>query len=116
MSKRLNAVLRWMQANPPNKFSGQLLDPHISDVWEMQHSREEEAGHSLRGALFLRSSNTNHGGPNRKTANNPNEKRIIANHNSPTIFTQSCVIHIVDATCKAQRHVTRSTFSSELLT
>ena len=33
----------------------------------------------------------------------------------PPFFTQSCVTHIVDAICKAQRHVTRSTFSSELL-
>ena len=42
-------------------------------------------------------------------------KLLLCSHSSPTIFTQSCVIHIVDAICKAQRHVTRSTLSSELL-
>ena len=77
---------------------------------------EEEAGHSLRGALPLRSfSDTNHGVPNPKTANYFSGKQTIANHSSPIIFTQACVIHIVDAICKAQRHVTRPTFSSELL-
>ena len=78
--------------------------------------KEEEAGHSLRGALFLRSfSDTNHGVQNFKTANHSSDEQTITNHSSPTIFTQLCVIHIVDAICKAQRHVTRSTFSSELL-
>ena len=76
----------------------------------------EEAGHSLRGALFLRSfSDTNHGVSDPKAANYLRDEQITAKHSSPTIFTQSCVIHIVNAACKAQRHVTRSTFSSELL-
>ena len=78
--------------------------------------QEEEAGHSLRGALFLRSfSDINHGVPNSKTANYLSDEQPIANHGNSTIITQSCVVHIVDAICKAQRHVTRSTFSSELL-
>ena len=78
--------------------------------------KEEEAGHSLRGALFLRSvSDTNHGVQNFKTGNYLSDKQTTASHSSPTIFTQSYVIHIVGAICKAQRHVTRFTFSSELL-
>ena len=42
------------------------------------------------------------------------DEQTTANHGKSTIFTQSCVVHIVEAICKAQRHVTRSTFSSEL--
>ena len=52
---------------------------------------------------------------NPKTANYLSDEQTTANHSSPAIFTQSCVIDIVDAICKAQRHVTRSTFSSELI-
>ena len=50
-----------------------------------------------------------------KTANYLTDKQAIANNSNPSVFTQSCVIHIVDAICRAQRHVTRSAFSSELL-
>ena len=78
--------------------------------------KEVEAGHSLPGALFLHSfSDTNHGVPNPKMVSYFSGKQTTANHSSPTVFTQPCVIHIVDAICKAQRHVTRSSFSGELL-
>ena len=50
-----------------------------------------------------------------RAANYLSDEQTIANHGRSVIFTQSCVIHIVDAICKAQRHVIRSTFSSELL-
>ena len=115
--KRLNAVLRWMQANPKRLTFRPATGPsHLRCVGDAAFKKEEEAGHSLRGALFLRSfSDTNHGISSLKTANYLTDKQAIVNHSNPSIFTQSCVIHIVDAICKAQRHVTRSTFSSELL-
>ena len=115
--KRLNAVLRWTQANPTRLNLRPATGPsHLRCVGDAAFKKEEEAGHSLRGALSLRSfSDTNHGVPNLKTANNLSDKQTVANHSNPSIFTQSCVIHIADAICKAQRHVTRSTFSSELL-
>ena len=79
-------------------------------------SIQEEAGHSLRGALFLRGfSDINHDVPNPKTATYLSDVQTTAGHGKSSTFTQSCVVHIVDAICKAQRHVTRSTFSSELL-
>ena len=115
--KRLNAVLRWMQANPKRLTLRPATGPsHLRCVGDAAFKKEDEAGHSLRGALFLRSfSDITHGVPNSKAANYPSDKQTIANHGKPPIFTQSCVVHIVDALCKAQRHVSRSTFSSELL-
>ena len=115
--KRLNAVLRWMQANPKRLTFKPATGPsHLRCVGDAAFKKEEEAGHSLRGALFLRSfSDINHGVPNSKLANYLSDEQTTANHGKPTIFTQPCVVHIVDAICKAQRHVTRSTFSSELL-
>ena len=115
--KRLNAVLRWMQANPKRLTFRTATGPsHLRCVGGAAFKKEEEAGHSLRGAPFLRSfSDTNHGISSLKTANYLIDKQAVANHSNPSIFTQSCVIHLVDAICKAQRHVTRSTFSSELL-
>ena len=52
--------------------------------------REEEAGHSLRGALFFRSfGDTGHGVSNPEAANYLSGEQTLANHSSPTIFTQS---------------------------
>ena len=115
--KRLNAVLRRMQANPKRLTFKPATGPsHLRCVGDAAFKKEEEAGHSLRGALFLRSfSDINHGVPNSKAANYLSDEQTTANHGKPTIFTQSRVIHIVDAICKAQRHVTRSTTSSDLL-
>ena len=53
--------------------------------------------------------------PEPQAANFLSDEQTTANHSSPTVFTQSHVIHIVDAICKAQRHVTCFTFSSKLL-
>ena len=60
--KRLNAVLRWMQANPKRLSLRPATGPsHLRCVADA-FKKEIEAGHSLRGALFLRSfSDTNHG-------------------------------------------------------
>ena len=108
--KRLNAVLRRVQANPKRLTFRPATGPsHLRCVGDAAF-KKEEADNSLRGALFLRSfSGTNHGVPKLKTVIFPH-KRNIANHSSPTILPHSCVVHIVDAICKAQSHVTRSTY------
>ena len=114
--KRLNAVLRWMQANSKRLIFKPATGPsHLRCVGDAAF-KKEEAGHSLRGALFLRSfSDINHDVPNLKTATYLSDAQTTAEHGKSSTFTQSFVVHIVDAICKAQRHVTRSTFSSELL-
>ena len=98
--KRLNAVLRWIQANP-RKLVYQPLKghTHLRCVGDAAFKKEEEAGHSLRGALFLRCF----------------AETSSAAHGATFAFDSSCKVHVVDSICKSQRHVTRSTFSSELL-
>ena len=61
-ARRLNAVLRWMQANPKRLTFRPATGPsHLRCVGDAACKKEGEAGHSLRGALFLRSfSDTNH--------------------------------------------------------
>ena len=106
--KRLNAVLRWMQANPKRLTFCPAKGPStLRCVGDAAFKREEEAGHSLRGALFLRS----FGGITTR-AENQSVGGITTSHSE---FSNSSIVHIVDAVCKSQRHVTRSTFSSELL-
>ena len=56
VKRRLNAVLRWMQANPKRlTFTPAMGPSHLRCVGGAAFKKEEEAGHSLRGALFLRS-------------------------------------------------------------
>jgi hypothetical protein len=106
--KRLNAVLRWMQANPKRLTFCPAKGPStLRCVGDAAFKREEEAGHSLRGALFLRSF-----GGIATRAENQSVGGITTSHSE---FSNSSIVHIVDAVCKSQRHVTRSTFSSELL-
>ena len=115
--KRLNAVLRWMQANPKRLTFRPATGPsHLRCVGDAAFKKEEEAGHSLRGALFLRSfSDINPGVTESEASAHQNKNNSSVNPGRANVFTQSCVVHIIDAICKAQRHVTRSTFSSELL-
>ena len=115
--KRLNAVLRWMQANPYRLTFKPATGPsHLRCVGDAAFKKEAEAGHSLRGVLLLRSfSDINHDVPNSKTATYLSDEQTTTKHGKSNTFTQQYVVHIVDAICKAQRHVTRSTFSSELL-
>ena len=115
--KRLNAVLRWMQASPKRLIFKPATGPsHLICVGDAAFKKKEEAGDSLWGALFLCSfSDINHDVPDPKTATYLSDEQTTAEHGESNTFTQSCVVHIVDAICKAQRHVSRSTFSSELL-
>ena len=56
------------------------------------YKKETEDGYSLRGTLFLRGEG-----------------------NDQSSFPQNTAVHILDWACRSQRHVTRSTFSAELL-
>ena len=60
-----------MQANPKRLTFKPATGPsHLRCVGDAALKKEEEAGHSLPGALFLRSfSDTNHGISSVKTAN-----------------------------------------------
>ena len=79
---------------PVEPRSRDLSEPsHLRVISDAAYKREVEDGYSLRGALFLRSPG--------QTA-----QSFVAN-NAP--------VHILDWACRSQRHVTRSTFSAELL-
>ena len=106
--KRLNAVLRWMQANPKRlTFQSVKGTSHLRCVGDAAFKKEEEAGHSLRGALFLRCFSGISTGTDSRSSGGFTS--------ADSDYSKSTVVHIVDAICKSQRHVTRSTFSSELL-
>ena len=123
--KRLNAVLRWMQANPKRlTFRPAKGLSTLRCVGDAAFKREEEAGHSLRGALFLRSfggittkaEGQTAGGVTASSSGSQNNQNSTGGITTGCSgFAKSAVVHIVDAVCKSQRHVTRSTFSSELL-
>ena len=110
-------ILTWIQRNPKKllykrfnqRRGGPRADPtsvpeggpradlrnassHLRVISDAAYKKETEDGYSLRGALFLRGQG----------------------HDSSD-FTQASVIHILDWACRSQRHVTRSTFSAELL-
>ena len=131
--KRLNAVLRWMQSNPRRLcFPAVAGASHLRCVGDAAFKKEEDDGRSLRGALFLRtfeapSRHASGGGSSHAetAAQAPaSSGRFRAEATSDTRDTRAKAhaaygspgkIHILDAICKSQRHVTRSTFSSELL-
>ena len=74
--KSMNAPLRSMQANPKRLTFRPATGPsHLRCLGDAAFKKEEEAGHSLRGALFLRSfSDTNHGAPKFTTASYLSDK------------------------------------------
>jgi len=93
--RRLNKLLRWVQRHPTKlhykRFSSQPKgESHLRIISDAAFKKETNTGHCMRGALFLRSEGTDFGNKN-------------------------CVSHLLEWTCRAQRHVTRSTFAAELL-
>ena len=111
--RRLNKLLTWIQRNPrrlvyKSLASGlsdvkrsavdrETMKPqphtHLRILSDAAYKKETEDGYSLRGALYCRCSG--------------HSRQSFEDHSSP--------VHIVDWACKSQRHVTRSTFSAELL-
>ena len=66
---------------------------HLRILSDAAYKKETDDGYSLRGALYCRCSG--------------NSRQSFEDHSLP--------VHVVDWACKSQRHVTRSTFSAELL-
>ena len=61
--KRLNAVLRYMQANPQRiKYNNMSEHTHLRCVGEAAFKKEEAEGRSLRGSVFLRTGSCVAGG------------------------------------------------------
>ena len=100
-AKRLNAVVKWTQRNPKKlcymRFartpeSQGSTGTHLILYSNAAFRKEEDTGHSMRGALFLRTYGTS---------------------NDDMIATRPChVLHVIG---RSQRRVTRSTFTSKML-
>lgn len=90
--KRLNTVLKWAQENPRKLSYPQMEYPDtLLQVSDSAFKARAEDGLSMRGLVSLRVSLT-----------------------GITREQKSTACHLIDYVSKAQRHVTRSTFSSEL--
>ena len=100
--KRLNAVVRWAQRNPKaiefkplddlKRPAGTVVPSHLRMYGDAAFKKEEDDGHSMRGALFIRCPG-----------------------NTQRDFTISKAGHLVDYEAGRQRRVVRATFSAELL-
>ena len=66
---------------------------HLRVVSDAAYKKEVEDGYSMRGALYRRG----------------------VGHKAEDFAGSKSVVHVLDWACKSQRHVTRSTFSAELL-
>ena len=89
--KRLNALVKWMQANPRKLVYRRFKSgvSHLKIIADSSFKKEEEKGHSIRGVLHVRVDGTD--------------------------LMSGGIAHILDFASKALRFVTRSTFSAELM-
>jgi hypothetical protein len=91
--KRLNAVIRWAQRNPKgiayNPFDCKAT--HLRMISDAAFKREEDSGHSMRGACYVRCPGV-----------------------SDNDFVISKPGHLIETVARQQRRVTRATFTSEL--
>ena len=94
-AKKLNAVVKWAKANPMaiqfKSFESQTYT-HLRMYSDAAFKKEEETGHCMRGAVYLRCPG-----------------------NSVADFTKSKPCHIIEFVARQQRRVVRSTFTAELL-
>ena len=93
--KRLNVIVRWIQRNPKKLTYTKLGDDschHFRLVSDAAFKKEETKGHALRGSLYL-----------------------ICPGSGSGSYHSDAPCHMIEYMSKALRHVTRSTFSSELL-
>jgi len=97
--KRLNKLLSWIQHHPKKILykggrktggCGIAEASHLRIISDAAFKKETDDGYSLRGVVYVRAIGTD-----------PVSKNTIC--------------HILDWTCKSQRHVCRSTFAAELL-
>ena len=103
--KRLNIVVRWMQRFPCRLTYapfGEKSETHLRIISDSAFRCEDGEGHALKGHLFLRTETT-------KSA------PVRAERNSQCgIEACTASVHVLDYSCKKQRHVCRSTFGAEL--
>jgi hypothetical protein len=100
--KRLNKLLSWVQRNPKKlayrklgggSSSAEPAEIHLKAISDAAYKKETEDGYSLRGAVFT----------------------ISEGKLSEATLGGNPRAHVIDWVCKSQRHVSRSTFASELL-
>ena len=101
-AKRLNMVVRWAQRNPRKlrycaldkiaRPEGSTIPTHLRQYGDAAFKKEEASGHSMRGALYIRT-----GG-----------------HTTQHMTTTQCG-HLLDYVARSQRRVVRATFTAELL-
>ena len=90
--KRLNAVLKWIQHNPRQMCYPKMQYPDtLLQISDSSYRAKSEDGLSVRGLVSV---------------------RVLLKDIQEGKKEVSC--HFIDFVSKAQRHVTRSTFSSEL--
>ena len=92
-AKRLNVLLKWMQANP-RKLVFPVMEEYpdmLMQISDSSYRAKAEDGLSVRGLVSI---------------------RVSSKALSEGLAQTPC--HVLDYVSKAQRHVTRSTFSSEL--
>jgi hypothetical protein len=93
--------VRWAQRNPKsiayrqldslNRPADSVIDTHLREISDAAFKKEEDNGHSMRGAVYVRclGSKVEH-------------------------MTKSVPGHLLDFVSRSQRRVTRATFTSEL--
>ena len=90
--KRINTVLKWAQAHPRKLVYPVMGYPDLLlQVSDSSYKAKAEDGLSVRGLVSVR----------------VESKAVCEGH-------RATACHVIDFVSKAQRHVTRSTFSSEL--
>ena len=97
--KSLNALTRWLQHHPRGlryrRLSAQSgrgeMQYHLRMSSDAAFKKEEEKGHSMRGACYIKSFGQDQAS-----------------------VTKACQGHFLDFASRSQRHVTRSTFPAEL--
>ena len=99
--KRLNSVVRWAQRNPKGiqyvqleqsgRPKGSTVDTHLRMISDAAFKKEEDSGHSMRGACYV---------------------RCLGGTTADMVKTVKG--HLLDFVARQQRRVTRATFTSEL--
>ena len=102
--KRLNVIVTYIQENPVEVVYARLYGPTALLMFsDSAFKKEDETGHALKGAMFLRVPISVLPLSNERGFN-----KLIVD------MLKDIAIHILDYICRIQKHVTRSTFSSEL--
>ena len=106
--KRLNAVVRYLQREKRRLWYHRLgvhqpgASSALQATVDSAFKKEDDSGHAMRGALFLRS----------RTGSGDFGPRGAGEATLTPHVTQ---VHVIDVMCGKHRHVLRSTFGAELV-